>query len=273
VQWGHYRGVFSSLSRHRRRFAYALIASAALVASLLTIALLRDEALETGRIPVILVHGYGGSGESMSQLAAALRAGGRDVAAIDLPEHGEGDIDTSARALSDAVEATRAARVDLVGHSAGGVVIRAYLKNFGGTDRARRVVTLASPHHGASLADAAASAGPEACVDACAQLGRRSEFLGDLNAGDETPGEVIYISVWTAFDETVTPPDSAVLQGGATNVRVQDVCAGVHLGHGDLVRDPLATGIVIAALDEGWSTPGPSDCTRLRGLGTRAFSS
>ena len=262
----------SSLSPPRRRFVYALVAAAVLVAAALSVALLRDEALQTTEVPVVLVHGYGGSAGSLAELAGALRARGREVVAVDLPDRGEGDIGISARALAGAVAGTRAARVDLVGHSAGGVVIRAYLKDLGGIKRARRVVTLASPHHGTSLADFAASAGPDACVDACAQLGTGSDFLADLNADDETPGEVIYVSLWTALDETVTPPESAVLDG-ATNIRVQDICAGVRLGHGDLVRDPLAIGLVIAALNEDGDAPRPADCGRLRALGSRALSS
>lgn len=248
------------------------MAVAALVAAVLSVALLGDEPLETGRVPVILVHGYGGSSESMTPLASALAGSGRQVVAIDLPGRGEGDIGESARALSEAVNATRAAKVDLVGHSAGGVVIRAYLKDLGGTERAGSIVTLASPHHGTTLADAAASAGPEACLDACAQLGRGSDFLRSLNAGDETPGETTYVSLWTAFDQTVTPPDSAELDG-ATNIRVQDVCSDARLDHGDLTHDPLAVGIVLAVLNEKEGAMGPSDCARLRRLGSRALSS
>jgi triacylglycerol lipase len=264
--------VLSSLSGPRRRFFIGTATALAVVLAVLAVALFRDEALDTGRVPVILVHGYGGSGRSMSQLADALRANGREVVQIDLPDRGEGDIADSARALSEAVGSTRAARVDLVGHSAGGVVIRAYLKDLDGTERVGTAVTLGSPHHGTTLADAAASAGPEACVDACAQLGRGSDFLAALNAGDETPGAVSYFSVWTDIDQTVTPADSAVLTG-AVNIRVQDVCPGVQIGHGDLDEDPLAIGLVLSALLGQDDDPGPSDCARIRGLGAGALNS
>lgn len=264
--------MLSTLSRPRRRFFVAVAAVFALGLGALTFLLLSDEPLDTGRVPVILVHGYGGSAESLSQLAGALRTSGREVLAIDLPDRGEGDIHDSARALSDAVGSTRAAHVDLVGHSAGGVVIRAYLKNFDGAERVGHAVTLGSPHHGTTVANAAASAGPEACVDACAQLGRRSDFLAALNAGDETPGDLVYVSVWTDVDQTVTPPDSAVLQG-ATNIRVQDVCPGAGLSHGDLTDDPLAIGLVLSVLNEDEEVSGPSDCERVRELGAGALNS
>jgi len=264
--------VLSSLSGPRRRFFVGVAVAVGVILAVLAVGLLRDETLDTGRVPVILVHGYGASSSSMSQLAGALRATGREVVQIDLPDRGEGDIDGSARALSEAVGSTSAARVDLVGHSAGGVVIRAYLKDLGGTERAGTVVTLGSPHHGTTLADFAASAGPEACVEACAQLGRGSDFLTALNSGDETPGAAAYFSVWTAIDETVTPPDSAVLVG-AVNIRVQDVCRGAQIGHGDLTGDPLAIGLVLWALQSPGDEPGPSDCARIRALGTGALNS
>ncbi|HZA39592.1 MAG TPA: alpha/beta fold hydrolase [Actinomycetota bacterium] len=264
--------MLSTLSGPRRRFFIAVAVIVATFGAGLAIAVLRDEPLDTGRVPVILVHGYGGAGESMSELAGALQANGREVVTIDLPERGEGDIDDSARALADAVASTRAAQVDLVGHSAGGVVIRAYLKNLGGAERTRRAVTTGSPHHGTTIADAAASAGPEACVDACAQLGRGSDFLAALNAGDETPGDVLYTSIWTSLDQTVTPPNSAVLSG-ADNILVQHVCPQARLGHGDLSSDPLAIGLVLWVLHQDEESPGPSDCERIIELGAGALNS
>ncbi len=42
---------------------------------------------------------------------------------------------------------------------------------------------------------------------------------------------------------------------GAENVRVQDVCSGATLGHGDLVSDPLALGLVLRALEDPAARP------------------
>ncbi len=221
-----------------------------------------------GPVPVLLVHGYDGTPADMGVLADRLRAAGRaPVLPVALPERGTGDVEVSARTLAQAVAATGAPKVDLVGYSAGGVVVRAYLALEGGAGRARRVVLLGSPNHGAGLAGLALGLGADACTGACAELSPGSSLLARLNAGDETPGPADYTSIWTDRDQTVTPPSSAVL-AGARNVRVQDVCAGSAVGHGGLARDPLVVGLVERALDAGFARPpGAADCAALRADG------
>ena len=61
------------------------------------------------------------------------------------------------------------------------------------------------------------------------QLGTDSDLLFRLNAGDETPDGPTWVSIWTTQDRTVTPPDSARLEG-ALNLPVQSVCAEARVG-------------------------------------------
>ena len=120
---------------------------------------------------------------------------------------------------------------------------------------------------GAELAELVAGADATLCADTCADLVPGSGLLAKLNAGGETLPGPHYVSVWTEWDQTVTPPVSAVLRG-AVNVRVQDVCPGARFGHGGLVRDPLAVGLVVRAVEGGLvRPPGPADCLPLRALG------
>jgi triacylglycerol lipase len=226
------------------------------------------EPAAAGEVPVLLVHGYDGSPRSLAPLAARLRAAGRRVVLVSLPDRGTGDLRASARAVAEAADRTGAARVDLVGFSAGGVVVRVWLA--GSPERAlraRRVVLLGAPNHGAELAGAAAALDPGLCAGACAQLAPGSGLLAELNRGDETPPGPEFWSIWTALDQTVTPPDSARLDGAA-NVRVQDVCAAARTGHGGLVADPLALGLVVGALEGTLpERPGPGDCAAVRAAG------
>ena len=85
-----------------------------------------------------------------------------------------------------------------------------------------------------------------------------SDLLDDLNRGDETPDGPLYLALWTDQDETVTPPESARLEG-AVALSVQDVCPGRVVSHGDLPRDPAVSDLVRAALD---TTPlaAPTGC-------------
>src|SRR5919108_562501 len=101
---------------------------------------------------------------------------------------------------------------------------------------------------GPDLAGAAAAVDTRLCAGSCAQLVPGSALLARLNRGDETPAGPAFTSIWTASDQTVTPPTSANLRG-AVNVRLQDVCADAGVGHGGLVRDPLTLGLVVRALE------------------------
>lgn len=264
--------MLASLSPRRRLvlLAAALLAVAATVAGLL-VSLWPDRQPTPQRVvPVVLVHGYDGSPASFDVLSRRLRAGGRQVVVVRLPDRGTGDIEVSAGVVARAVDGTGAGTVDLVGYSAGGIVVRAYLDEPGVAAHVRHVVLLGSPNHGAQLASLAALLGSQLCQGACAQLVPGSALLARLNQvvrGNEFPVGPDVTSIWTALDRTVTPPASAVL-AGARNVRVQDVCADSRVDHGDLVRDPLTLGLALRALSGTLERqPGPSDCAVLRGDG------
>ena len=261
--------MISSLSPRRRALAAAVAVAlaAALAVALVALRGGPDAGGDPAAAPVLVVPGYEGTPASLDALAGRLRAAGRRVVVVALPDRGTGDLGASARVLAGAVARTGAARVDLVGYSAGGIVVRAFLAADGGAALARRVVLVGAPNHGTELAGAAAALDPGLCGGACAQLVPGSAFLAALNRGDETPSGPEFTSIWTAGDQTVTPPASARLEG-ALNVRLQDVCAGSGVGHGGLVRDPLVLGLVVRALDGALPRPpGPGDCAALRAAG------
>ena len=265
--------MLAGLSPARRRVVLALLVVVIAVAAALTIALVGRGPAQVDRPvpqtrpgPVLLVPGYGGGTGSLQSLADRLTAAGRDATVVPLPGDGTGDLRASAAALdtavSDALARTGEATVDLIGYSAGGIVARIWVAD-GHAGVVRRVLTLGSPHHGTSLADLAGSVAP--CPASCRQLGTDSDVLAGLNAGDETPGGPTWVSVWTAQDETVTPPDSARLEG-AVNLTVQSVCPDARVGHGDLPRSPLVQRIVLTELAAGDPVElGPPDCARLNG--------
>ena len=216
--------------------------------------------------PVLLVPGYGGGTAGLEVLAGRLRAAGREAVVVPAPGDGTGDLRVAADAVDavvDRVLAGGAPSVDVVGYSAGGVVARLWARD--NADRVRRVVTLGSPHHGSRVAAAGALYAPAACPMACQQLVPESSLLSDLNDGDETPAGPQWVSLWTAQDEIVTPPESARLEG-AVNVVLQDVCPGLALPHGRLPTEPAVTGIVLQALSVASPAP-PTDCAALQAAG------
>ncbi len=265
--------MLAGLAPARRRVVLTLLVLVVVVAAVLTTALVGHRAAQvdgpvpqTRPGPVLLVPGYGGGTGSLQSLADRLTAAGRGATVVALPGDGTGDLRASAEALgaavSDALERTGEATVDVIGYSAGGIVARLWVAD-GNAGVVRRVLTLGSPHHGTSLADLAGSVA--SCPVGCQQLGTGSELLAVLNAGDETPDGPTWVSIWTAQDETVTPPDSARLDG-ALNLTVQSVCSDARVGHGDLPRSPLVQQIVLAELAAGEPVAlGPADCARLSG--------
>jgi triacylglycerol esterase/lipase EstA (alpha/beta hydrolase family) len=269
--------VLAGLAPARRRLILAVLA---LVAAGLVIAgtLVFTRTTGTARTttpaaqlrpgPVLLVPGYGGATGGLHALADRLSAAGRDATVVALPGNGTGDLGASANALGVAVSAALARTgdrsVDLVGYSAGGIVVRLWVAD-GHADVVRRVVTLGSPHHGTSLADLAASVAPAQCPLACAQLTTNSAVLARLNAGDETPAGPTWVSIWTTQDTTVTPPDSARL-AGALNLPVQSVCGRAQITHGDLPTAPLVQQMVLSELGAGPPAAlGAADCASLSG--------
>jgi triacylglycerol esterase/lipase EstA (alpha/beta hydrolase family) len=272
---GHHEYVFGSLSPTRRRLVLGVIAAGlAAILTLAVVAVLMLTALgehnpvvmQSKAGPILLVPGYGGSTDSLQPLANRLRAMGKDVEIVSLPGNAEGDLREQAKVLATAAKATLkrtgATSVDVVGYSAGGVVARLWVRDYGGAALARRIVTLGSPQHGTLLAQLG-SLLAGACPMACIQLGPTSDLLIALNTAPETPRGPAFISIWTSHDQVVLPPESAQLQG-ALNISVQSVCPNSTVRHDGLPNDPLVAAMVAAELQ-----PAPleelaaKDCQRL----------
>ena len=193
------------MSPRRRLFVAGLVLLLGLSFAVVAVALVRssdrpDLVGQDRPGPVLLVPGYGGSVVALDRLAAALRAAGRDATVVGLPGDGAGPLEDQATALGTAAQAALdagAPSVDVVGYSAGGVVARLWVAEHGGTDQARRVVTLGSPQHGTDVAGLAAVLAPDSCPAACQELAPDSPLLGRLDRGDETPAGPLWVSIWT----------------------------------------------------------------------------
>jgi triacylglycerol lipase len=211
----------------------------------------------SSRNPVVVVAGLSGPAFAYEPFAARLRADGFQVYVYELPGLGFGDIAASAQALGGYVNGLGFAKVDVVGHSEGGLVSRYWIKNLGGAAKVGRYVSLGTPQYGTYVANIIAFLGLGSClgIPACQQMTIGSSFLNQLNAGDDTPGAVRYTTVRTLEDELVRPVDNAELRDGATNVLVQSACPLRVVGHLGLVLDGTVYSIVRQALTDAAIRP------------------
>lgn len=228
---------------YRRIAALFLAVALVVLATAVAVALPTPSAGAVGRDPVIIVAGTFSPALANEPLAARMRADSFDVSIFELPTLGTQDINLTALALNafaDGVRArTGAARVDLVGHSQGGLVARSYVKSYGGATEVDSLITLGTPNRGTFTANLASFLGFGNClaVVACTQIAAGSSYLNALNAGDDTIGSVRYTTFRTLNDELVRPVDNATLFDGATNVLIQSKCWLRVVGHVGLILD------------------------------------
>lgn len=186
---------------------------------------LRDR--QSGRRPVVLVHGYGGNGTNFLWLRWYLRRRGfANCYAISYrPPHI--NCRKLAAQVAEQVERvlaiTGAEQVDLVCHSMGGPLSRYALKHLGLAGKVGKVITLGSPHYGTRIAALFAARG------AAAQMRYHSPFVMELAEGGECPGGARFYCLYSEMDNFVFPPRTATLAAAQENVQVP------FLGHCSLL--------------------------------------
>src|SRR5437660_3311766 len=134
-----------------------------------------------GGAPVLVVGGLTEPRATLDVLQANLQQAGFNVFTMQLPGliPGTQDIALSARTVAatarQVLARTGASKLDVVGHSEGGLALRYYLKNLGGAAQVERYVSLGTPQHGTQLANLIGQIpliGPlaSAICTACAQM-------------------------------------------------------------------------------------------------------
>src|SRR5580693_1847837 len=223
--------------------------------------------------PVILVHGTLANKNDNWQAAAPILANhgycvfafnyGGSAATSDL--QGTGDIAASAAQLATFVNtvlaATGAGKVDLVGHSQGGMMPRYYINFLGGAAKVDKLVALAPSNYGTTL-DGLTVLGKtlgllvpvnsvlSTTCEACVQQEVGSSFLATLNA-EPTVSSVSYTVIESRDDEVVTPYTNAFLPAGpnVTNITLQNQCPLDESDHLEIANDPVAMADMLNALD------------------------
>ncbi|RNL72414.1 triacylglycerol lipase [Streptomyces sp. I6] len=188
--------------------------------------------------PAVLLHGFVDNRSVFVLLRRSLvRQDGRHVESLNYSPL-TCDIRAAAELLGRHVEEicarTGRRRVDIVGHSLGGLIARYYVQRLGGDGRVRTLVTLGTPHAGTSVAPLA-SAHP-----IVRQMRPGSAVIEEL--GLPAPGcRTRFVSFWSDLDQIMVPLETARLEHPdlmVRNVRVSGI------GHLALpVHPAVATGI------------------------------
>jgi len=191
--------------------------------------------------PIVLVPGFACNRGYWRQFARWLHEAGQGpVYAVSL-EPLFGSIDENARRLGEQIEAvcaaTGAQKVILIGHSMGGVTIRAYLHG-GNAHRIERIITLGSPHHGTVIAHEVRAFGEN-----LRQMSLGSAWAAALNAHEARDCPVPITALITPHDDIVAPQDSACLRHpNARNVFLPGI------GHLEMVVSRPVFDATLAAL-------------------------
>lgn len=229
--------------------------------------------------PVVLVHAtFVNLGTNWAALSPTLKNAGYCVYAFNYGMTwlsgnrigGLGDIAQSAGTLKAFVDkvlsSTGAQKVDLVGHSQGGMMPNYYIKRLGGAPKVRTFVGIAPSNHGTTvagllnLADALGFLGTviHNSIDAIlntvgvpglTQQESTSTFQKQLFAdGDTVPGPR-YAVIETNKDIVVTPYTNAFLSGpNVTNILIQAQCPKDNVGHIGMFADSVVIQNVVNQL-------------------------
>jgi triacylglycerol esterase/lipase EstA (alpha/beta hydrolase family) len=240
--------------------------------------------------PVVLVHGTAeDEGSNWVSLAPLLANNGYCVYAFNYGETSlslSGRVDAlnyiqhSAQELSDFVGSvlskTGASKVDIVGHSQGGMMPNYYLKFLGGASKVNLLLGLSN--HGTTIdglttlleqiPGSSLLGGLLALVGAPAipQQLVGSAFETQLFSGGDTVPGPRYVVIETTHDEILTPYTNAFLSGpNVTNITIQNQCPTDPTEHIGLTEDSPALQNVLNQLS---ARPDPSftaTCTNFGG--------
>jgi pimeloyl-ACP methyl ester carboxylesterase len=189
--------------------------------------------------PILLLHGILCNARVWGPLRARLcSAGFGPVEALDL-EPLLADIEILVRRVTPRLLALQRRcndeRVVIIAHSMGGLVARALLRDLGAS-AIRRIVTIATPHHGTALVRGLPWPNTR-------QMSRTSSWLRSLNAAQEGRFSVPVTSIYSSEDNMVMPVGSARFEGAELSE--------LHgIGHLGMLRSRRALDSVIATLSQ-----------------------
>ncbi len=178
--------------------------------------------------PVLIIHGFLGTRGSMYMLERRLVQDGFVCVSFNLGTFNVRDIRRSAflihRKIERILAQTPSQRIDIIGHSMGGLIGLYYVKKLGGHARVRKLIMMGTPVRGTWVALAGVLTLGLWSTSSW-QLLPRSRFLDELAQGPMPPGVEVH-TIAAARDWVVPLPTTKIAGASAMTV---------PLGHSSLV--------------------------------------
>jgi triacylglycerol lipase len=178
--------------------------------------------------PVLIIHGFLGTRGSMYMLERRLVQDGFVCVSFNLGTFNVRDIRRSAflihRKIERILAQTPSQRIDIIGHSMGGLIGLYYVKKLGGHARVRKLIMMGTPIRGTWVALAGVLTLGLWSTSSW-QLLPRSRFLDELAQGPMPPGVEVH-TIAAARDWVVPLPTTRISGANAMTV---------PLGHSSLV--------------------------------------
>ena len=194
--------------------------------------------LKRGETPVLLLHGLFVNKASWFWFKYRLRQQGfNNVVTMNLSSWHNEEVLTElvAKKVDELRHQVGVNKINIVGHSMGGLIARNYIQLRGGSDKVERLICLGSPHHGSKLA--AFTLDPLGKL-----LVPNSDFLQRLNQAP-IPENVATTNIYTCKDNMVLPNESCQIPW-AQNIALD------RMGHTALIYRKSALTATVSALQQ-----------------------
>ncbi len=196
--------------------------------------------------PVLLVHGVIHNRSAFVRLKNRMeKQGWENVFTMNYSTfHGNilQMVEELGRKIELVMKKTGAKQIDIVAHSLGGIVSRAYMSLGEGRGKVKRLVTLGTPHQGTHLSFFAKGLSRGA-LDADLRV---DSYLIRLLVGTDLPKTSEIVSIYSHFDWTVVPTENSRVKGKPVgsfkNIELE------YVGHTGLLYSAEAFDAVVSSI-------------------------
>ena len=214
----------------------------------------------TGRddIPVLVLHGLGMNRIFMAGFTQYLRKQGHKASSISYPSRHKSFAQIVEDHVVPAIEALDAPKVDFVGHSMGGLLVRLYAHKHG-NGKIGRGVMAGTPNHGSQVADFVKNwtAFRSFCGDVGQTLGTGPEDIHadlpdkvDFECG-VIAGENKYLHFPTSYIAGIPVPNDGIVSVESTKINGMTDHTVVIADHSQMVWSPTVWKLAAQFLAKG----------------------